>query len=66
MGQMTDPQCMLHTAPATATGTDTAVVCETKHRQSTTNQVANSCHHNNAINYVIARGWQRAAALTTM
>jgi len=29
-GQMTDPQCMVHTAPAT--GTDTSVVCQIKHR----------------------------------
>jgi len=31
-GQMTDPQCMVHTLPATATGTYTVVVCQTKHR----------------------------------
>jgi len=29
MGQMTDPQCMVHTAPATAI--HAAVVCQTKH-----------------------------------
>jgi len=40
---MTDPQCMVHTAPATATGTDTAVVCQTKHRHQ---WVENSCHRN--------------------
>jgi len=29
-GQTTHPQCMVYTAPAT--GTDTAVLCQTKHR----------------------------------
>jgi len=45
MGQMTDPQCMVHTASIFATGTDTAVVCQTKYRH----RVANFCHRNNAI-----------------
>ena len=32
MGQMIDLQCMVHSAPIFATDTDTAVVCQTKHR----------------------------------
>jgi len=31
MGQMVDPQCMVHTA-IFAKDTDTVVVCQTKHR----------------------------------
>jgi len=31
-GQVIDPQCIVYTAPIIATGTDTGVVCQTKHR----------------------------------